>query len=69
MPNVNYESLLFFLNVLIEGLLLASGGFRGGRGGNNGGNRGGFRPSGSGANQAPLGKPRTAFAGQKKTFD
>ena len=46
-----------------------SGGFRGGRGGNNGGNRGGFRPSGSGANQAPLGKPRTAFAGQKKTFD
>ncbi|KAL3231711.1 Nuclear localization sequence-binding protein [Nakaseomyces bracarensis] len=45
------------------------GGFRGGRGGGRGGNRGGFRASGSGANTAPLGKPRSTFSGQKKTFD
>lgn len=48
------------------------GGFggRGGRGGF-GGNRGGFRSSGSGANNAPLGRARNTaeFAGNKKTFD
>ena len=43
---------------------------RGGFGGNRGG-RGGFRPSGSGANQAPLGRARNTaeFSGNKKTFD
>ncbi|CAI7314932.1 BAD_collapsed_G0021860.mRNA.1.CDS.1 [Saccharomyces cerevisiae] len=55
------------------------GGRGGGRGGNRGfggrggarGGRGGFRPSGSGANTAPLGRSRntTSFAGSKKTFD
>ncbi|CAI4484480.1 CPA_1a_G0021750.mRNA.1.CDS.1 [Saccharomyces cerevisiae] len=55
------------------------GGRGGGRGGNRGfggrggarGGRGGFRPSGSGANTAPLGRSRNtaSFAGSKKTFD
>ena len=49
-------------------------GFGGSRGGSRGGargGRGGFRPSGSGANTAPLGRSRNtaSFAGSKKTFD
>ena len=48
------------------------GGFVG-RGGNRGGfgGRGGFRQSGSGANNAPLGRSRNTaeFSGSKKTFD
>nr|CAI6532975.1 AIS_HP1_G0021260.mRNA.1.CDS.1 [Saccharomyces cerevisiae] len=46
------------------------GGRGGARGGARGG-RGGFRPTGSGANNAPLGRSRNtaSFAGSKKTFD